>query len=104
MSIQEKIDNAGSSSWPSDGLPKWKVRIIIGVEKLKIKIKRMVGLLNGKIKLKRIPYYCNGICESCSKGKYFNDEEGEYYTCDPEKVKDLEVIPPLPYQIKEKDK
>ena len=41
-------------------------------------------------------YYCDGICECCEKGKYYNDSDGEYYTCDPEKVVDLEIICPTP--------
>lgn len=43
-------------------------------------------------------YYCNGICESCDKGKLFKGKKSEWYTCDPEKVKGLKVIAPTPPQ------
>lgn len=39
-------------------------------------------------------YRCDGICESCEKGKWF--EKGQYYSCDPKKTKDIIVICPTP--------
>lgn len=39
-------------------------------------------------------YFCDGICENCTKGKWFN--KGQYYSCDPEKVKSINVISPIP--------
>lgn len=43
-------------------------------------------------------YYCDGICEDCEKGKLYETKEGNYYTCDPKKVKGLKVITPcFPY-------
>lgn len=47
-------------------------------------------------------YYCTGICETCEKGKLYNDEDGEYYTCDEEKVKGLIIKPPVPNFKQEK--
>jgi len=42
---------------------------------------------------KKLPQYrCNGICESCEKGKWF--EKGQYYSCDPKKTKGIIVICP----------
>ena len=35
MSIQEKIDNAKPTTWPSDGISKWRVRLIVLFAKLK---------------------------------------------------------------------
>ena len=47
---------------------------------------------------KKKEYYCDGICENCDKGKYYKDKDGEYYTCDPKKIKGLKIMPP--YLIK----
>ena len=39
-------------------------------------------------------YYCNGLCESCDKGKYYKGKGS--YTCDPDKIKELQIIAPIP--------
>ena len=39
-------------------------------------------------------YYCDGICENCPKGKLYEDKDGKWYSCDPDKVKGLKVIAP----------
>ena len=38
MSLQEKINNAKPSSWLMDGIPKWKVKVIIWWAKMKAKV------------------------------------------------------------------
>lgn len=45
---------------------------------------------------KKQVYYCDGCCESCKYGKKFNKNSTIYYTCDPNKVKELKVITPVP--------
>ena len=40
MSIQEKIDNAKPTTWPADGIPKWRVRLIVFFAKLKARLKK----------------------------------------------------------------
>lgn len=49
-------------------------------------------------------YYCDGICERCEKGKWF--EKGQYYSCDPEKVNGITVVCPTPplYYLKKRNK
>ena len=42
MSIEDKIKNAQSSSWLTDGIPKWKVRFIIWWAKVKAKLRKKV--------------------------------------------------------------
>ena len=49
---------------------------------------------------KKKEYYCDGICEICDKGKLYKDRDGEYYTCDPKKVKGLKIIAPVPPKYK----
>jgi hypothetical protein len=39
MSIEDKIANAKPTTWISDGIPKWKVRLIVWFTKLKAKLK-----------------------------------------------------------------
>ena len=38
MSIKEKITNAKQSTWPTDGIPKWQVRLIVWWAKLKARL------------------------------------------------------------------
>lgn len=38
MSIQEKIDSAQPSSWLTEGLPKWRVKLIVWWAKFKARI------------------------------------------------------------------
>jgi len=38
MSIQEKIANAQPTTWLTDGIPKWKVRLIIWWAKMRARI------------------------------------------------------------------
>lgn len=38
MSIKEKIDNAQPTTWLTDGIPKWKVRLIVWWAKTKARI------------------------------------------------------------------
>lgn len=52
-------------------------------------------------------YHCNGLCEECDKSKWYEPEKKLDYTiprhlsCDPEKIKRLQVICPQPPQKKE---
>lgn len=39
MSIKEKIANAKSTTWPADGIPKWKVTLIIKLARLKARMR-----------------------------------------------------------------
>jgi len=41
MSLQDKIQNAKQSTWPSEGLPKWQIRIIMWWVRVKAKIERI---------------------------------------------------------------
>ena len=44
MSIEDKITNAKSTTWVTDGIPKWKTRFIVFCARLKVKIiKRLKG-------------------------------------------------------------
>lgn len=52
-----------------------------------------------KSRIKRKNYYCDGICEHCEKGKFYEDKYGDglgYYSCDKNKIKGLYVIAPQP--------
>jgi len=40
MSIEDKIKNAQHSSWLTDGIPKWKVRLIIWWAKVKARLRK----------------------------------------------------------------
>lgn len=40
MSIKEKIDNAKSTTWLIDDIPKWKVTLIIKFARLKAKMRK----------------------------------------------------------------
>ena len=40
MSIKEKIANAESTTWLSEGVPKWRVYLIVKFAKLKARLKR----------------------------------------------------------------
>jgi hypothetical protein len=40
MNINEKIANAKPTTWVTDGIPKWKVFLIIRFARLKAKIQR----------------------------------------------------------------
>jgi len=42
MSIEDKIKNAQPSSWLTDGIPKWKVRLIIWWAKVKARLRKRV--------------------------------------------------------------
>lgn len=41
MSLEEKLKNAKSTTWPADGIPKWRVFLIIHSAKLKVKLWRL---------------------------------------------------------------
>jgi len=43
MSIEDKIKNAKSLTWITDGIPKWKVKLIVWWTKMKMKINAMKG-------------------------------------------------------------
>lgn len=51
---------------------------------------------NTNTKHKQRDYYCDGICESFDKGKYYKSEGAGYYTYDPKKIKGLRIIAPIP--------
>ena len=38
MSLKEKLENAQPSSWLTEGIPKWKVKLIIWWAKMKARI------------------------------------------------------------------
>lgn len=38
MSIEEKIESAKSSTWVTDGIPKWQVWLIVHYAKIKARI------------------------------------------------------------------
>jgi len=40
MSIEDKIANAKPTTWVTDGIPKWQVRLIVWWTKFKLKLKR----------------------------------------------------------------
>ena len=50
---------------------------------------------------KLLHYHCDGICEDCEKGKWY--ERGQYYSCDPEKTKSVIVICPTPTMMRTKN-
>lgn len=39
MSLKEKIKNAKPTTWVTDGIPKWQVKLIVFMARLKAKIK-----------------------------------------------------------------
>lgn len=39
MSLEEKIKNAKKTTWVTDGIPKWKVKLIVFMARLKVKVK-----------------------------------------------------------------
>ena len=41
MSLQNKLDNAKSTTWLSDGIPKWQVWWIVHWSKFKARIRKM---------------------------------------------------------------
>ncbi len=40
MSIQDKIKSAGKTTWVTDGLPEWKVKLWVKLAQVKAKIYR----------------------------------------------------------------
>ena len=40
MSIKEKIANAKLTTWPADGIPKWKVTLVIKIARLKERMRK----------------------------------------------------------------
>jgi len=39
MSIEDKIKNAKPSTWITDGIPKWKVKLIVWWTKVKARVR-----------------------------------------------------------------
>ena len=42
MSLKEKIENAEETTWLTDGMPEWRVCLIVWYAKLKVKLIRIV--------------------------------------------------------------
>ena len=42
MSLQDKIKNAKSTTWPAEGIPKWKVKLIMKWAVFKVKVIKKV--------------------------------------------------------------
>lgn len=43
MSIEDKIANAKPTTWVTDGIPKWQVRLIVWFARLKAKLQSRKG-------------------------------------------------------------
>jgi hypothetical protein len=39
MSLEDKIKNAKTTTWVTDGIPKWQVKLIVFIARLKAKLK-----------------------------------------------------------------